>query len=145
MKYNISTGFLVMIILLLPQCSENETMNHKDLDENMIDMMMYHDNLGLYLREGDADYSSWLLEGLDSSLKVISGKFVTHRKLRDPFEKNYKKKLLPPIEEIRMALKKNDLPSAISAYHTLTKNCNNCHIDHDIDKEVIDWSDPLIH
>ena len=111
----------------------------------MLDLMMYHDNLGLYLRKKDADYSVWLLEGMDSSLKVISSGFTAHRKLQKPFEKYYRKYLLPPIGGIRSALQENDFTAAVKAYHTLTKNCNNCHIDHDIDKTVIDWSDPAIH
>jgi len=116
--------------------------NKKDLDQNMLDLMMYHDNLGTHLRKGEADYASWLLEGMDSCLQVIAAQFDEHRKLTDPFKKAYKKKLLPPIEDIRGALQKGDLPAAIHSYRTLTKNCNGCHIDHDIDKEVMDLSDP---
>ena len=54
-------------------------------------MMMYHDNLGLYLRKGNADYASWLLEGMDSSLRVVAKQFPEHRKLQDPFQKSYDK------------------------------------------------------
>ena len=57
---------LFTFILLFYQCAEKGTFNNKDLDDNMIDMMMYHDNLGLYLRKGDTDNASWLLEGMDS-------------------------------------------------------------------------------
>ena len=116
--------------------------NMKDLDQNMLDLMMYHDNLGTFLRQGEADYSLWLLEGLDSCLQVVAVKFKGHRKLTDPFEKAYKKKLRPPIKNIREALQNSDFPSAIVAYRRLTKNCNGCHIDHDIDKVVMDLSDP---
>lgn len=128
------------IILLLSRCSTNAATNMKDLDENMLDMMMYHDNLGLYLRKGDADYALWLLDGMDSSLQVIAKKFTAHRKLTDPFEKAYRKKLRPPISGLRLALKENDFPKAIEQYRLLTRKCNSCHIDHDINKEVIDWS-----
>jgi len=112
----------------------------KDLDENMLDMMVYHDNLGLYLRKKDADYALWLLNGMDSSLQVIAKKFTTHRKMPEPFENGYRKKLKPPIRSIRSALEKNDFPKAIEQYRLLTKKCNGCHIDNDIDKEVVDRS-----
>lgn len=116
--------------------------NMKDLDQNMLDLKMYHENLGTHLRKGEVDYSSWLLEGMDSCLQVISLQFDEHRKLTSPFKKAYKKELLPPIINIREALSKGDIPVAIIAYRTLTKNCNGCHIDHEVDKTVLDLSDP---
>ncbi len=113
--------------------------------KNMLDMMVYHDNLGLYLRNEDADYALWLVDGMDSSLQVIAGKFTTHRKLHAPFKKYYNKSLKPPINGIRSALEQNNFPRAIEQYRLLTKKCNGCHIDHDIDKEVVDWSRADIH
>jgi hypothetical protein len=104
----------------------------------MLDLKMYHDNLGLYLRTRDADYSLWLLNGMDSNLQVISNKFTSHRKLTRPFEEDYRGSLKKPISDIREALEGNDFPSAVKAYKILTRNCNGCHIDHDIDKEVLD-------
>lgn len=132
-------------VLLFTECSSTDVQNKKDLDENMIDMMMYHDNLGLYLRKKDSDNAVWLLEGMDSSLRVIADKFDEHRKLEDPFRKYYKKLLVPPIKSIRKALQKNDFSAAILSYQVLTEKCNDCHIDHDVDKTVIDWSDGRIH
>jgi hypothetical protein len=136
---------IFVLVLLFAKCTDTIALNKKDLDENMLDMMVYHDNLGMYLREKDLDNAEWLLEGMDSSLQVIAAKFTTHRKLSAPFEKYYKKRLAPPIDGIRQALKQKDFSSAIIAYRKLTKNCNGCHIDNDIDKEVVDWSDPTIH
>lgn len=136
---------ILFFLLLLIRCSDADSINKKDLDENMIDMMVYHDNLGMYLRTGDAENAGWLLEGMDSSLQVIASKFTTHRKLTAPFRKDYEKKLVPPINDIRKALGQKDFATAIQAYRTLTKNCNGCHIDLEIDKDVIDWSDPAIH
>ncbi len=136
---------ITIAILFNTSCFEPSAKNHKDLDENMIDVMMYHDNLGLYIRKGDADYALWLLSGMDSSLQVISKKFTEHRKLTDPFEKDYKQKLLPSIEKMKTALEQKDFSTAIQAYHILTKKCNGCHIDHDVDKEVIDWSNAELH
>lgn len=145
MKSYLTALAFFLIVLLFSQCngtSDAAANNMKDLDQNMLDMMMYHDNLGTHLRKGEVDYSSWLLEGMDSSLQVIAAKFVEHRKLTDPFEKAYRKKLQPPIKDIRKSLEANNLPAAIQAYRVLTKNCNGCHIDHDIDKEVLDLTDP---
>ena len=136
---------VLVFVFLFSGCGTTTVQNTKDLDENMIDMMMYHDNLGLYLRKEDAGYAEWLLQGMDSTLQVIAEKFDEHRKLEDPFKKYYKKLLVPPINGIRNALKQNDFPAAVTSYRLLTKNCNGCHIDHDIDKTVIDWSDPSIH
>ncbi len=141
--YSISIALFIMV-LLFSQCnphSEAAASNKKDLDQNMLDMMMYHDNLGIHLRQGEADYASWLLEGMDSSLQVIATKFDQHRKLTEPFEKTYQKKLQPPIKEMRQALEEKNMQKAIGAYRLLTKNCNSCHIDHEIDKEVFDLTD----
>ncbi|ULQ54130.1 hypothetical protein [Flavihumibacter fluvii] len=134
---------LICFAILFSHCKNSVETNIKDLDQNMQDMSMYHDNLGIHLRKGDADYSSWLLEGMDSSLQVIATQFDRHRKLTTSFEKSYEKRLLPSIKIIRKALQENDFPAAIAGYRVLTKKCNGCHIDHDIDKEVKDLSDPI--
>lgn len=145
MKISATVTSLFLAVLFFAKCTGTVSDNKKDLDENMLDMMVYHDNLGMYLREKNLDYSVWLLEGMDSSLQVIATKFTEHRKLSAPFEKYYQRKLAPPIESIRKALKLQDFPSAIIGYRKLTKNCNGCHIDNDVDKEVVDWSDDAIH
>ncbi len=145
MKTSLLISAIVCCVLLLAKCTSIEANNKKDLDENMLDMMMYHDNLGLYLRKADADYSSWLLEGMDSTLQVIAKKFDEHRKLSDPFLTSYKKLLAPSIKNIRSAIRQNDFPAAITSYRLLTKNCNKCHLDNEIEKTVIDGTDPSIH
>ena len=133
-----------LIVLLLTQCNSNSNSkdNRKDLRQNMGDMAMYHDNLGTQLRKGDRDNASWLLEGLDSSLQVIAATFDKHRKLSEPFEKSYRDKLQPPIEDIRKSLKENNFSNAIKGYRILTNNCNSCHKDLDIDEEIFDLTDP---
>jgi hypothetical protein len=136
---------LVLLLILsgiglLNSCMHTGVSNHKDLDENMLDIMMYHDNLGLFLREKKIDYALWLVTGLDSSLQVISKKFEQHRKLKEPFEQSYKKSLLPSIKNIRNGLQENNWQAAIASYQTLTRKCNGCHIDLDIDKVVVDRS-----
>ncbi len=144
MKTFLTTLVFFLIVLLFSQCNSQSDVvidNNKDLGENMQDMMIYHDNLGTQLRKGEADEASWLLEGMDSSLQVIAALFDQHRKLTVPFEKTYQKKLQPAIKDIRKSLAENNFPNAINAYRILTKKCNGCHADHDIDEEVLDLTD----
>ncbi len=138
MKTLLIISFLAAIIFIGSRCTTRAADDMKDLDENMLDMMAYHDNLGLYIRRGDADYALWLLDGMDSRLQLIARKFTTHRKLKYPFEEAYREKLRSPIRGIRAALEKNDFPKATEQYRLLTRKCNSCHTDHDIDKEVVD-------
>ena len=130
--------------MVFSQCNSSDEAgnNNKDLRQNMSDMMIYHDNLGTELRMGSADDASWLLEGMDSSLQLIAAKFIHNRKLNEPFEKSYQNKLQPAIQDIRKSLKENNFPNAINAYRLLTKNCNSCHKEHDVDEEVLDLSNP---
>ena len=145
MKRYLTTIVFSVIVLLFSQCNSESDVtanNRKDLAQNMGDMMMYHDNLGTELRKGDADNASWLLEGMDSSLLVIAATFDKHRKLTEPFEETYRKKLQPAIIDIRESLEENNFPNAIKGYRLLTNNCNSCHKDHDIDEEILDLTDP---
>ena len=144
MKSYFATLIFFLIVLLFSQCNSQSDVavnNNKDLDQNMQDMMMYHDNLGIQLRNGETDEASWLLEGMDSSLQVIAATFEQHRKLTDPFEKTKKKKLQPSIQDIRKSLAENNFSNAIKAYRILTKNCNGCHAEHDVDEEVLDLTE----
>ena len=141
MKSYLTALVFFLIVLLFSQCNSQSDVavgNNKNLRENMQGMMIYHDNLGTQLRQGDADEASWFLEGMDSSLQVIGATFGHQRKLTEPFEKTYQKKLQPAIKDIRKSLAENNFPNAIIAYRILTKNCNGCHQDHDIDEEVLD-------
>ena len=135
---------ILVSVLLFVQCS-NKVPNKKDLDENMIDVAMYSDNLGLYLRKQDADYARWLLEGLDSTLQVLAVSFTEHRKLVRPFQRSYNKELAPPINQIRKALQQTNFPAAVESYRLLINNCNDCHVDLEIDKTVVDWSKEGVH
>ncbi len=142
MKTCLVIFFLFCVVALFAACYKPIKDNMKDLDQNMLDLGLYHDNLGIHLRKGEADYSLWLLEGMDSCLKVISAGFEEHPKLNIPFEKEYKKQLLKPIKSMRNALHDNNIPAAINGYRILTRKCNGCHVDHDVTKEVMDLSDP---
>lgn len=113
--------------------------NVKDLDENMIDLRMYHENLGDAIVEHNRDNAEWLLGGLDSVLLVVAGKFDEHRKLDRPFRESYKRALKPSIDSMASALTSSNWDGAGRAYTTLTRKCNGCHIDRDVDKHVQNW------
>ncbi len=121
------------------QASDNKGETIKDLDENMIDIRVYHENLGGDISAGDIEGAKWLLNGMDSVLIVVADKFTTHRKLDKPFIYYYNKDLKKPIEQLKSALDNKDIPGARSAYTLLTNRCNGCHDDHDIYKEVQNW------
>lgn len=113
--------------------------NIKDLDDNMIDLRMYHENLGDAMLRQDQDVALWLFDGMDSLLLVVADKFDTHRKLDKPFRGAYEKDLEPPIRDLGAALHTQNWPAAAQAYAILTKKCNGCHIDRDVDKVVQNW------
>ena len=132
----------VLIVLGANYCSpgnDNTGNNIKDLDENMIDIRVYHENLGGDITAGDIEGAKWLLRGMDSILIVVSDKFTSHRKLDKPFSFFYTRDLKDPIDKLKSALDKKDLPEARAAYTLLTNRCNGCHDDHDIYKEVQNW------
>lgn len=116
-----------------------EVKNIKDLDDNMIDIRMYHENLGDAIVKTNKDEALWLYTGMDSLLMVIAMKFDEHRKLDKPFRESYEKDLLPAIETLGTALEASDWPAARSAYTILTKKCNGCHKDREVDKVVQNW------
>lgn len=131
---------MVMIIcftFLLGGCSEREEVLHnKDLGQNMMDLRIYQENLGDQIKAKNLEDASWLLEGMDSILLLLNKHFKQHRKLDDPFSYYYKKEMKEPIRDIRSSIKDNDTAKALRSYRILVKNCNSCHIDHDVDKEV---------
>jgi hypothetical protein len=116
-----------------------EVKNIKDLDENMLDIKMYHELVGDELRAGDLADANWFLTGMDSVLQIVSSKYDIHRKLNKPFKDSYENNLRPAITELNNQIQRQDLPAAKNAYAVLTKKCNNCHLDNDIDKVVQNW------
>jgi hypothetical protein len=137
--------FVVAVFILsagLASCFSTEADVHhvKDLDENMIDLRAYHENLGESLRKKDKDYAEWLSHDMDSVLQLMAERFSEHRKLNEPFSKHYQTRIQPYMKDLITAIDKNDWPIAVKAYATLTRKCNGCHVDHDINKEVIDLS-----
>lgn len=127
---------LFLLLLLLQSCSEEEVQNNKDLEQNMMDLKIYQENLGDQLKARNLSDASWFLEGMDSVLLVLNQKFKTHHKMTSPFSYYYKKRMKEPISGIRSAIEKNDTAKALESYHILVRNCNKCHEDHDVDKKV---------
>jgi hypothetical protein len=116
-----------------------EVKNIKDLDENMLDIKMYHELVGDELRAGDLVDADWFLTGMDSVLQIVSHKYDTHRKLKKPFRDSYEKNLRPAIADLNNQIQRKDIQAARNAYVVLTKKCNGCHLDNDIDKVVQNW------
>lgn len=121
---------------LVIACREARPHTIKDLDENMIDLKAYQENLGDELKAGRLADASWLLEGMDSVLLEVGRKFDSHRKLTEPFSYEYKRRMKEPVSLIRSGIGKTDSALAMKGYRMLVKNCNGCHMDHDIDKTV---------
>lgn len=132
MKYS----WLFFVLVFLHSCSEEEVQNHKDLEQNMMDLKIYQENLGDQIKAKNLADASWFLEGMDSILLVLNQKFKMHHKMTSPFSYYYKRRMKEPISDIRNAIEKNDTAKALQGYRILIKNCNNCHADHDVDKEV---------
>lgn len=138
----IKSVFLSFFLLVFITCTVKEdtaVKNIKDLDENMIDLRMYHELMGDELKKGDIEDARWFKSGLDSVLMIVASKFDEHRKLDEPFIKSYERNLKPTLEVLGEHLGKNDLAASKEAYVLLTQKCNGCHKDNDIDKEVQNW------
>lgn len=108
----------------------------KDLEESMLDLKIYQENLGDHLWQNRLEDADWLLEGMDSILHELNRKFGQHRKLQDPFSYHYKDRMREPVGEIRRGIARRDSARALRGYRLLVRNCNRCHTDHDITKQV---------
>ena len=113
-----------------------EVFHNKDLGQNMMDLRIYQENLGDQIKNKKLQDASWLLEGMDSILLLLNKHFKEHRKLTEPFAYHYKHEMKEPIRDIRSSIKNNDTARALKSYRILVRNCNSCHIDHDVNKEV---------
>ena len=123
-------------MFLVTGCNSSEVQNNKDLNQNMLDIRIYQENLGDYLEENRLKDGSWLLEEMDSILLILNRRFKEHRKLAAPFSYYYKKEMESPIKGIREAIQAEDSGKALKHYRILIDNCNDCHIDNEIDKKV---------
>jgi hypothetical protein len=130
------TVMIMSVLVLVTSCRNERPLTIKDLDENMLDLKIYQENLGDELSAGRLQDAVWLLEGMDSILIEVGRKFREHRKLKDRFSYFYNDRMKKPVKLIRQGIKRNDTAKAMKGYRLLVRNCNNCHIDHDIDKTV---------
>lgn len=132
----------LLLLMLIPglvftvSCRDERPLTIKDLDENMLDLKIYQENLGDELSAGRLEDAVWLLEGMDSILIEVGRKFREHRKLKDRFSYFYNDRMKKPVKLIRSGIKGNDTARAMNGYRLLVRNCNKCHIDHDIEKTV---------
>lgn len=117
----------------------------KDLDENMLELKAYHENLGGYLMQNDLEIAEWLVNSMDSVLNIMARHFDNHRKLQKPFSYYYKNRLKPNMDKLKEAIKNGEKSKAIEVYTVLTGKCNGCHTDHDAGKEVLNWAKKYAH
>ena len=130
---------LVFSFILFNACNKvtSRSVTIKDLDECMIDLKAYQENMGDLIKANQLQDAEWLWQGADSLLQVMNTTFVHHRKLNEkPFSFYYQQKLEKPFKNIGEAIRLNDTAMALSNYKLLIKKCNSCHIDLDIEKEV---------
>lgn len=130
---------LVFTFIVFNACNKtgNKATTIKDLDECMIDLKAYQENMGDLIKANQLQDAEWLWQGADSLLQVMNTTFNHHRKLNDKsFSFYYEQKLEMPFNNIGEAIRLNDTAMALSNYKLLIKKCNSCHIDLDIEKEV---------
>lgn len=108
----------------------------KDLNQNMMDLRIYQENLGDYIKAKNLDDASWLLEGMDSIMLLLKDRFREHRRLDTSFAYYYKREMQEPVRGIRQAIRDKDTAKALRHYRLLVDNCNDCHIDNEVEKEV---------
>ncbi len=130
------SSLAVMILITCYGCNDDRPHTIKDLDENMLDLKIYQENIGDELKAGRLKNAEWLFKGMDSVLKEVSRKFDEHRKLKETFSYYYNDRMKKPVQLIRTGINDNDTAVAMKGYRLLVKNCNSCHIDLDIDKQV---------
>jgi len=127
---------LLIVLIFVSGCYHDEVYTIKDLDETMIDLRAYQENLGDEIKAGKLQDAEWLLEGMDSVFTEIKKKFKEHRKLDEPFSFYYNAKMKKPIRMMRQAIHHDDTSLAMGGYRLLVNKCNSCHMDNDIDKKV---------
>ena len=127
---------ITAIILSIMGCRDEEVLHYKDLNQNMMDIRIYQENLGDHIKAKNMEDADWLLKGMDSIMLILNDRFKEHRKLDAPFSYYYEKEMQEPIMNLREALQKKDREKALQHYRILVDNCNDCHKDLEINKEV---------
>ncbi|HEY1111945.1 MAG TPA: hypothetical protein VGE66_00230 [Chitinophagaceae bacterium] len=125
-------------VLFLAGCGAGaESVDHlKDLNQSMMDLRIYQENLGDHIKSKKLDDASWLLEGMDSIMLLLADRFPEHRRLDTSFAYYYKREMQEPVRGIRQAIRDKDTARALRHYRVLVDNCNDCHIDNEVEKEV---------
>lgn len=134
MKYGIFS--FIILLFVIAACKDERPLTIKDLDEVMIDLRAYQENLGDEIKAGRMKDAKWLAYGMDSVFGEIKRKFKEHRKLEQPFSYYYNLKMQKPIGLIKDAIRKGDTVLGMKGYRLLIKNCNSCHDDNNINKTV---------
>ena len=129
-------SLLILLVIFVAACQRDEAVTIKDLDETMIDLRAYQENLGDEIKAGRLKDAEWLAYGMDSVFSEIKRKFKEHRKLDQAFSYYYNLKMKKPIGLIKDAIRKEDTALGMKGYRLLIKNCNSCHDDNNIDKTV---------
>lgn len=129
---------LITSIVFFSAClfSNDKQGSMKDLDQNMLDIKIYHENLGDALISKNKSYASWFVSDMDSILRLMSVEFTTHRKLDKPFKYYYEKRLAPYFKALKAEIERDEWKQGIETYTLLTKECNGCRVDHQIKKKI---------
>jgi hypothetical protein len=133
---------LIIVVCCFASCylsGENKE-NKKDYDENMLDLRIYHENLGDALLSKNKAYAEWFVNDMDSILRSMAEKFVSYRKLSKPFRYEYEKRLAPHFSELKNDIANENWQKAINTYSAITVNCNECHTHYKIRKKVRDYT-----
>lgn len=133
-----SSVWILLGVVFLAGCGAGaERVDHyKDLNQNMMDLRIYQENLGDHIKQKKLDDASWLLEGMDSIMLILNDRFPEHRRLDTSFAWYYKREMQAPVRGIRQAIRDKDTAKALRHYRILVDNCNDCHIDNEVEKEV---------
>jgi len=128
--------WFVLLIWTVACKHQNKVNSYKDLEQHKMDLKIYQENMGDQVKSHNLQEVSWYLEGIDSILILVSDGFDTHHRLKQPFSKAYRREMKEPIQGLRTAIKNADTAAATSYYRVLINNCNDCHLDNDVDKVV---------
>ena len=129
-------SLIILLVSFVAACQRDEAVTIKDLNETMIDLRAYQENLGIEIKSGRLKDAEWLAYGMDSVFSEIKKKFKEHRKLDQPFSYYYRVKMKKPVGMIKKSILREDTALAMKGYRLLIKNCNSCHDDNNIDKTV---------
>jgi len=134
--YFIVIAFFLSMLVYTSCRNEEVKPGIKDLGRHMMDAKIYQENLGDEIRAANFDNAEWLVEGLDSVLKVVAREVREHRKLKKPFSYYYDHDMRRPLQDIRKGIMNKDTMLAGRNYRTLVMNCDGCHVDNEVDEIV---------